>query len=65
MTKKELLIASVHQLAIDVLYYDRKNDEELSADDVEQLINSGQVELRELVSEFHFAILEYFPDIQR
>ena len=62
---KGLLLASTQDAVKDLLYYDRKEDEELSVADVEQLIDTGKVKLCELVDTFRDTILEHFPNIER
>jgi predicted RNA-binding protein associated with RNAse of E/G family len=49
---KENIINTVKDLCADFLYYDRKEDEELSADDLIQAIEEGTVTIEEMVAEF-------------
>ncbi len=51
-TKKEQLLGSAEDAAINVLVYNRKNDEDLSVEDVEWLFKSKQVTIDELVVAF-------------
>lgn len=62
-SKKELLLASIDDAVSDILYYDRKEDEELSAEDVDALIGWGGVTLTEMVEAFRNAVKGAFPDI--
>lgn len=50
--KKELLKNALTDLVSDLLYYDRKEDEELTIEDVENLINTELISKQELISLF-------------
>lgn len=64
MTKKELLLACVDGGAMDIFYYNRGNDDELSVEDVSKLIESGEVTLKEILDTFEARIRERFPNIK-
>jgi hypothetical protein len=49
---KENIINTVKDLCSNFLYYDRKEDEELSEDDLIQAIEEGTVTIEEMVAEF-------------
>lgn len=49
---KEIIINTVKDLSANFLYYDRKEDDELSAEDLENAINSGEITIEEIVAEF-------------
>jgi uncharacterized metal-binding protein YceD (DUF177 family) len=49
---KENIINTVKDLCSNFLYYDRKEDEELSEDDLIQAIEDGTVTIEEMVAEF-------------
>tara|TARA_R110000772_G_scaffold17946_3_gene50122 strand:+ start:217461 stop:217889 length:429 start_codon:yes stop_codon:yes gene_type:complete len=49
---KDLILANVGDLASDLLYYDRKEDEELSVGDIERAIEDGVITLDEIVDKF-------------
>jgi hypothetical protein len=49
---KENIINTVKDLCANFLYYDRKEDEELSADDLTQAVEDGTVTIEEIVAEF-------------
>lgn len=57
--KKESFLGSCHDAIINVMKYDRRDDEELSAEDVEELFKSGQVSIDEMLAAFKGAIIEY------
>ena len=50
--KKELLKNALTDLVSDLLYYDRKEDEELTIEDVENLINTELISKQELINLF-------------
>ena len=60
MSKKELFLGSIHDAVGDIFYYNRKGDEELSAEDIDNLIANGGVSLQEMVDAFKNAILEEY-----
>jgi hypothetical protein len=49
---KEKIINTVKDLCSDFLYYDRKEDDELSEDDLIQAVEDGTVTIEEMVAEF-------------
>jgi uncharacterized metal-binding protein YceD (DUF177 family) len=49
---KENIINTVKDLCANFLYYDRKEDEELSEDDLIQAVEDGTVTIEEMVAEF-------------
>jgi len=51
-TKKELLFANTKDLVSKLMYYDRKNDEELSYRDVDYLMDNGIVTTEEIIKAF-------------
>lgn len=61
MTKKELFLIRVSDIVSNLCYYDRKNDEELSVKDVEELLNNNQVTLFEIVEILDKEIKANFP----
>lgn len=63
-SKKQHLLNSITDGVSKVFYYDRNDDEDLSPDDVNELIKNREVTLRELVDQFKGAILENYPDIK-
>ncbi len=52
MNKRELIINAVKDLAGSLLYYDRKDDEDLERGDIEAQIKSGAITVDEIVSTF-------------
>ena len=49
---KNLIMANVSDLASDLLYYDRKEDEELGVGDIEKAIEDGVITVDEIVDKF-------------
>jgi len=52
MTDKEKVLNIVSDLVLDFVVYDRKNDEDLSSDDLENFIKTGVVTEEEIVDMF-------------
>ena len=52
LSNKELILATVNDLAIDFLYYDRKNDEDLQRGAIQEAVKNGEVTKEEIVKEF-------------
>lgn len=48
-----------------LFYYDRKGDEWLTCDEVEALINSETISLREVVETFQDEIIKQYPNIKK
>jgi hypothetical protein len=57
---KQTILATVSDLCADFLYYDRKEDEELSAGDLERAVESGEITIDEMVDEFRIQIDSHF-----
>lgn len=49
---KEIIINTIDDLCSKFLYYDRKEDEELSADQLNQAVRKGIITVDEMVAEF-------------
>lgn len=53
MTKRRALIEhTISDMVSDFLYYDRKDDEELSGDDIEDALNAGEITIEQMVECF-------------
>ena len=61
-SKKTMFLQYVKTAVLTLFYYDRKNCEELSIDDVEALINNGEISLREIIEAFQSEIILNYPD---
>lgn len=53
-----LLTASAFDLGVNLLVYDRKNDDELSEDEVDDLIAEGEVDVEFLVEVFRRGLID-------
>lgn len=51
-TKKEIVIGTIVDMVSDLLYYDRKEDEELQPYEIQALIATGETSVDEIVSTF-------------
>lgn len=52
MTRKEQIIASVKDLVTSLVYYDRKEDEDLPVGAIELAIDEGEITIDEMVEVF-------------
>src|SRR5258708_6174104 len=58
MNKKQIALDTVTDLAADFLYYDRKDDDELSREDIKNLLKSKELTKKEIKEHFSKAIDE-------
>lgn len=56
LEKKKLLLDCIPDTISEFLYYDRKDDNELSPSDVEELLSSGVITVDEIVEGFRKAL---------
>lgn len=56
MNAKETALSTLTDLVIDYLYYDRKGDEELTQQEMQELIESGELTAAEIVERFTDAL---------
>ena len=56
MSKKQLILDSVKDLVSDLMFYDRKEDEDLSVKDIEESFKSGEVTISEVVEIFRIQL---------
>lgn len=59
-TKKHSFLDAVDDAVSDLCYYDRNGDEELTSQDVRELIESGEVTVDEIAEAVKKAIRENF-----
>lgn len=52
MERKELILTTVDDLVADFLYYDRKEDEELPRNSIEEAIANKEITVREIIQRF-------------
>ena len=65
-TKRTLILLNIADLATNFLYYDRREDDELSFDDIQNSITSGDITIDEMAEAFREALSyvygEYFNE---
>lgn len=49
---KQTILGTISDLVSDFVYYDRKGDEELSMEQLNQAVASGEITVDEMVAEF-------------
>jgi hypothetical protein len=49
---KEIILSAITDLSSNFLYYDRKEDEDLSSEDIEDAVENGIITIDEMVEEF-------------
>lgn len=49
---KELILNNIKDLVSDFVYYDRKEDEELNAEQLREAIGNGTISIDEIVAQF-------------
>jgi hypothetical protein len=49
---KQTILNKIDSLCSDFLYYDRKEDEELSMEQLNKAVKSGEITIDEMVAEF-------------
>lgn len=59
---KELILGLIEDLVSDFTYYNRKECEQLSDDELEDAIINGEVTIKEIVEEFEKHLRETYPD---
>ncbi len=62
-SKKVMLFATIVDLVAGLLYYDRKEDEDLSVSDVEALFKSGEVTIDEVTDWFQLQLTKGLGNI--
>jgi len=60
MTRRELILANANDLARDFLYYDRKEDEELTKGEIQEAVEKGEVTKEEIIEEFKRQLDEWW-----
>lgn len=60
--KKEKLLSFIPDLLTDFFYYDRKECEEVTADEVNEMLESNILTCDEVLKAFNDAIFEYFTE---
>lgn len=58
MTRKELILGTIRDGVSDLMYYDRKEDEELPRGSIEEAIQKGELTMEDMVDAFREALKE-------
>jgi hypothetical protein len=56
MTRKELILTTIDDAVSDLLYYGRKEDEELPRDAIDEAVRNGEITVDEMVAKFKQAL---------
>ena len=59
VSRRDLILATVQDLVIDFVEYDRREDEELSTDDLVEAIDKGEITIAEISKAFKKALREH------
>ena len=59
---KQEILKTISDLVKDFLYYDRKEDEDLSVEDLEKAFNDGEITIDECVEHFRKRLNYYLTD---
>ena len=57
---KQEILNTISDLVKDFLYYDRKEDEDLSVEDLEKAFNNGEITVDECIDHFGKTLKRYF-----
>ena len=57
---KQKILDTIQDLASSFLYYDRKEDEELSIEDLNGAVKNGEITIDEMVAEFKKHLVNTF-----
>lgn len=57
-SRRDTILGRARDLAAALLYYDRKEDEDLGEGQIEQAIRAGEVSVEEIVEAFRAALAE-------
>lgn len=56
MSRKQLILDVISDTCQNFLYYDRKEDEELGRDEIEEAIEAGEITIKEITDQFESII---------
>lgn len=59
MTRRDLILATVGDLVGELLYYGRREDEDLGRGEIEEAIAAGEITVDEIVSRFREKVEEH------
>lgn len=63
MTRRETILATIDGAVRGLLYYDRKEDEELEVGAIQEAVAEGEITTGEMVGVFVDALDEWWEDI--
>ena len=58
LSKRTLILAEVRSTVKDLLYYDRKEDEDLPRGVINEEVEAGRIKIKRIVREFKEALIE-------
>lgn len=61
---KEIILKEVETLVANFVYYDRKEDEDLSMYDLDKAIRSGEITIDEIVNKFRETLIPNYQEKQ-
>jgi hypothetical protein len=61
---KRVFLSIVKDAVLNLIYYDRKNDDEFNCEQVDELFESGQITLKELTDAFSQELVENYPSLK-
>ena len=64
MTKREYFVRLIPDLVSMVVYYDRKEDEDLSREDVDLLFKNNEITLEEVTELFRKEFKDYIDNLK-
>lgn len=59
-TKREIILDAIHDTVKRFADYDRRNDEELSTDDIVEALERDEITIDEMAGKFHTELLKHF-----
>ncbi len=57
--RRQLILDCIHDLVIDFMFYDRKDDEELERGHIEEAVTAGEITADDIVAEFRTQLESY------
>lgn len=60
ITIKKIILDTIHDLCIDFLYYDRKEDEALTVELLKKAVEDGEITVKEMVDKFELHLRNTF-----
>jgi hypothetical protein len=54
--RRELILATIDDAVTDLIYYDRKEDEDLPRGEIEKAVKAGEITADEIVERFRYGV---------